>query len=281
MEFNDCFQLQEDEDDILKQSDDPEIDPYRVLIYDKNHRLLLDYRSSTFHGKDLDFDSFLKTCTIVSNNDSESLEFTDIQIVFSLKIMNYLIDIASCLDIFCISVSIDDINRPAMKANPLNALCVLYSIVNLGIINTFNFDLILFDNKIITKLYDAFSTLIDPSFAEYISIVSPFEEVFCSFGKTEIPQEDYFEVWDEALSIASELEMSDQHVLSNNTDYLAVFSFLPCIKVVAFFSEEALSFTEPEEEQQKIVTNNEMLMKPFISKMNDLKYLIPSLYKKD
>lgn len=281
MEFNDCFQLQDDDDDIKQQSDDPEVDPYRILIFDINYSILLDYRTPTFHGKELDFISFLKTCTPVKNENPESLEFSDIQIVFSLKIMNFLIDIASCNNLFCISVSIDDMNRPTMKANPLNAICVLYSIINLDISNSLNFDLIAFDDKIITNLYNAFLTLVDPNFSEYVSIVSPYEEVFCSFGKTVLSSDDYFEVWDEALAIASDLEMSDQHVLSNDTDYLAVFSFLPCIKIIVLFSEEAFNFSEPEDEKQKVITNNEMLMEPFISKINDLKSLILSLYKKD
>lgn len=274
MEFD---EKQDDDDDIRPQSNDPEIDPFRVLIYDKNYILKLDYQSPTFHGKKIDFVSFLQVCTIVSNEDSEPPDFTNIQIVLSLKIMNYLIDIGSCRDIFCISVSVDDVNRPVMKANPLNAICTLYSFINLG--SSYSFDNISFDDQIITKLYNMFSTLSDPHFAEYISIVSPFEEIFCSFGKTEIPTQDYFEVWDEALSIASDLDMSDQHVLSNDTDYLAVFSFLPCIKVVAIFSEEALNFSEPEEDQLRIQTNNAMLMDPFISKLNEIKQSITPLYK--
>lgn len=281
MEFNDFYKLQEDEEEIKKQTNDPEIDPYRVLIYDKDYTLLLDYRSPTFHGNDIDFISILKTCEIVSNSDAEILDFPDIQIVFSLKIMNYLIDIGSSHNLFCISVSIDDINRPVMKANPLNALCTLYSLIHFNKSETFNLNYIKFDNRLITNLYNIFSNLCNPNFVEYISIVSPRYEVFCSFGKTEIPQEDYFEVWDEALSIAEELEKSDQHALSNNTDYLAVFSFLPFVKVIALFSVEALNFSEPEEENLKIQTNNELLMNPFASKLNELKHTIPAIYQND
>ena len=281
MEFNDFYHIQEEEEDIKKLTNDPEIDPFRVLIYDKDYILLLDYKSPTFHGKALDFISILKALEIDSNVDAEKSDFTNIQIVFSLKIMNFLIDIATSHGIFCISVSIDDINRPAMKANPLNAICTLYSIISLNTTNSLNLNCIKFSDKLITVLYDIFSKLCNPKFAEYISFVSPNNEVFCSFGKTEIPHDDYYEVWDEAMSIAADLENSDQHALSDNTDYLAVFSFLPFVKVVAIFSEEALEFPEPEDKKEKIQANNEFLMNPFISKLNELKQLIPAIYKND
>lgn len=277
MEFNEHYPTLYEED-IKPQIISPKVDPFRILLFDKDYKLILHYCSPTFHGKDLDFIPFLQSCELIEDKESTSSEFPNIKIVLSLKIQNFLLDIASAKGIYCICLAVDDINCRYTKINSLNSICTLFSLFQMQ--PEFEFQQIRFHNMVMSNLYQSFSCLCDPSFSEFVAVVSSFNEVFFTFGEMKnLSKEDYYEIWDEAMAIANNLQMSDQNVLSDTTDFLAVFSFLPNVKIFVLFSEEALKFPEPEDPKERIAKNNEMLMFPFIEKMKALKENIPQLYQ--
>ena len=257
-------------------------DSFGVILYNENFEKFYEYFSPTYQECDVDILSILKICKPVKKEKSVCKDGSfNIKVVFSMQIQRVNLDIASCCGIFCVSFTNFETNNQICKASAFNPISFLYSIVSTMIKEdnslAFESNRISLKSTTITILYNIFKQITDFDFVNYIAYVSTFNEVFCTYGNMDLPMDEYCNVWQEGLDMASALHKTNDD-LFNESYNIAVFSFLPTIKIFVLYSKQYLNHPDIKPKLANVQDRNALLIIPIKDVIQNMLILIPFLY---
>jgi hypothetical protein len=188
---------------------------------------------------DVDLKAVLELCSPEPSPDPT--------ICFSMDLGCYTVDVASCMNVFCVSI-LEKVTTSQSRMNCLNCLCpllVLSTRAQEERSPNFNCSIIpLLDNPLFS-LSSVIAFLVDGNPIESLSFVSTSTEVFCTFGDYPGTISQYSAGWEAAFEMVEVLG-DNLYVMEGDINYVAAFNFLPTIKIIIFFqagagSEEFLS----------------------------------------
>ena len=238
-----------------------ENEPYGVYFLDREKNVIFSH--SNIGGASISCISIQQILEVCDVNDDEGIE-----LIFSMKILNFVVDIAFKEGIYCVCI----FDFTAGTNSSINSICALYFLEVLQKdeeANQWDFQMLNFIPNLYFELSSMFNCFTDPDFAEQFAIISPDEQVFCSFGSSKLTTKESFICWNVAKELASVVGNS-KYVITEQVDFLAGFNFLNYAKIVVFFSEEAINTYDIHELADEFVkkiseikeTMNEMFLHP-------------------
>jgi hypothetical protein len=203
---------------------------YWILFLDSSHDLLFEF--STADGPpSVDLPAVRAICDPIRDPCPE--------IVYSLEMGPYAVDVASCLDLLCASV----VDRSTLARTYTTSLSPLALMMILGLHPALDFTKVAFPPNPVELCFQLFTSLCDPALVPYYSLVSSDGNIYATFGS--IPGLDskaLWEGWQAVLGVLEDFE-DGLFVLADDCPYAAVVDFMPRLKLCVFFNEPALKNT--------------------------------------
>jgi hypothetical protein len=204
-------------------------DRYWVEFVNSDREVLFRY-STVDDSPEVDIPAVLSVCDFLPESSPD--------IVYSMEMGPYYVDVVSCFDLCCVSI-VDQSSTDRSRATvliPLTAMIVVAFEMNSSKGSGIDFSRILFHPNAVEMCFELFSSMTEGSEVEYFSLVSSSGNVYTTFGNFRGSANSLCLGWDRILGVLEEFE-EGVFVMSEDCDFVAAVNFLPFLKFCVFFDE--------------------------------------------
>lgn len=202
------------------------MEQFHLLFFNRDKEEIFNVSTEMMEeDSELDFQQFLKICTPNESCDPE--------IVFSMKIGKFFIDIATCMNLFCASVIPTGNKTECAQLNPMLAISAMLPVASDAINENTITDLKIPDNPLF-QIKQEFSSLLNEE-VEYIAIVTTLHQVLSTFGQLSLTKNEYAKAWDLANTIIEVID-DEEYCISEDSNCIVAFSFIPGLYLLVFYS---------------------------------------------
>jgi hypothetical protein len=201
------------------------------VIFTNADQEVLFHHSTADGAPELDISAVLSVC--------DSLPDCSPDLVYSMEMGPYYVDVASCLNLCCVSV-VDraSVCRPRATALiPLTAMLVLSLQATSSPAGVLNFSRIIFHANPVELCFQLFSEFADGDPVQYFALVSSAGNIYTTFGDFRGSADSLCVGWDRVLGALEDLE-GELFVMSQECNFAAAVDFLPFLKLGVFFDEQ-------------------------------------------
>jgi hypothetical protein len=200
------------------------------LEFANSDRDVLFRYSTTDDDPELDLSAVLSICEFLPDSSPD--------LVYSMEMGPYDVDVASCFDICCISV----VDRSRIRQSrataliPLTAMLVLSFHAEASPGKLLDFSRLVFHPNPVELCYQIFSEFADGDPVQYYAIVSSAGNIYTTFGNFHGSAHSLCLGWDRLLEVLEDFE-DECFLMSEECQFAAAVNFLPFLKLCVFFDE--------------------------------------------